>query len=213
MTKVVTISATYGAGGSVVAPQLAERLHLPFYDRLTHGPESRSPEKIQERLTEEERNASPPGRLVASLSHLSGALGIPVPDAGDLDPNTELRRSVAESLWRVTEAGGGVVLGRGAAAVLGPHPRAFHVRLDGPVERRIEQGGRLEAIDLDTARAHQQDTDKARVRFVQRLFERDAADPRLYHLSVDSTALALTDVVDLVANAAGAFWERGAGCR
>ncbi len=213
MTKVVTISATYGAGGSVVAPQLADRLHVPFYDRLTHGPGTRSPQKIQERLTEEERNASPPGRLVASLSHLSGALGIPVPDAGDLDPNSDLRRNVAESVWRVTETGGGVVLGRGAAAVLEQHPTAFHVRLDGPVDRRIEQGGRLEGVDRDVARVHQQDTDKAWTKFVQRLFERDPADPRLYHLSIDSTALALTDVVDLVADAATAFWERGAGCR
>ena len=213
MTRVVTISATYGAGGSIVAPQLAERLQLPFYDRLTHGPETRSPERIQERLTEEERSEAPPGRLVASLSHLSGALGIPVPGAGDLDPNSELRRSVEESVWRVAGSGGGVILGRGAAAVLDAHPTTFHVRLDGPVERRVEQGSRLEGVDHDVALAHQQDTDKARTRFVQRLFERDPADPRLYHLLVDSTAVALPDVVDLVGSAATAFWERGIGCR
>src|SRR4029450_12769433 len=117
VSRVLPCSATYGAGGSVVAPQLAERLHLPFYDRLTHGPETRSPEKIQERLTEEGRTASPPGRLVASLSHLSGALGIPVPDAGDLDPNSELRRVVAESLWRVDAGARGGGQGEGRAAL------------------------------------------------------------------------------------------------
>ena len=30
---VVTISATYGAGGSVVGPAVAERLGVPFVDR------------------------------------------------------------------------------------------------------------------------------------------------------------------------------------
>ncbi len=213
MTRLVTVSATYGAGGSIVAPQLADRLQLPFYDRLTHGPETRSAEKIEERLTEEERSQTPPGRLVASLSHLSGALGIPVPGAGDLDPNSELRQKVAQSVWRVAESGGGVILGRGAAAVLGPQPAVFHVRLDGPVERRIEQGAHIEGVDRDVALAHQQDTDKAWTRFVQRLFDRDPADPRLYHLIVDSTAVTLPDVVTLVAEAATAFWERGIGCR
>ena len=33
-SRIVTVSATYGSGGSVVAPQLAKRLGLPFADRL-----------------------------------------------------------------------------------------------------------------------------------------------------------------------------------
>ena len=31
---VITVSATYGAGGSVIAPRLASQLGLPFVDRL-----------------------------------------------------------------------------------------------------------------------------------------------------------------------------------
>ena len=32
--SLVTLSATYGAGGSVVGPALAQRLDAPFVDRL-----------------------------------------------------------------------------------------------------------------------------------------------------------------------------------
>ena len=32
--RVVTVSATYGSGGSLVAPALASHLGLPFADRL-----------------------------------------------------------------------------------------------------------------------------------------------------------------------------------
>jgi len=207
VTRVVTVSATYGAGGSVVAPGLAERLGLPFYDRLIHGPDTRTPERIAERLTEEERTQTPPGRVVASLSHLGSALGMPLGDAADLDPNSVLRRQVAESVARIAAGGGGVVLGRGAAVLLAAHATPFHVRLDGPVDRRIAQGMRIEGATEEVARAHQADTDKARNRFVQRLFERDPADPRLYHLIVDSTALELPAVVDIVATAAVSFWD------
>src|SRR5262249_4593923 len=156
---------------------------------------------------------APPGRLAVSLSHLSGALGIPVPGAGDLDPNAELRQKVAESVWRVAETGGGLILGRGAAAVLGSHPVAFHARLDGPVGRPVPQGASIEGVTTDVAAEHQQDTDKAWSRFVQRLFERDPADARLYHVVIDSTAIPLDDVVDVLTAAANAFWERGIGCR
>jgi cytidylate kinase len=206
VSRVLTVSATYGAGGSVVAPGLAERLGLHFYDRLTHGPDTRTPERIAERLTEEERTQVPPGRVVASLSHLGSALGMPLGDAADLDPNAELRRQVAESVARIAAGGGGVVLGRGAAVLLASHPTTFHVRLDGPVDRRVAQGMRLEDVSEQIARSHQADTDKAWSRFVQRLFERDPADPRLYHLIVDSTAIPLPDVIELVAIAAGGFW-------
>jgi cytidylate kinase len=207
VSRVVTVSATYGAGGSVVAPGVAERLGLPFFDRLTHGPESRRPDLIAERLTEEERAEAPPGRVVASLTHLGSALGMPVGDAAELDPNSDLRRQVAESVARIASGGGGVVLGRGAAVVLAGHQTAFHVRLDGAVEARVQQGARLEGVTEDVARSHQADTDKARSRFVQRLFERDPADPRLYHLIVDSTAVALFVVIDTVATCAVGFWE------
>ena len=33
--RLVTVSASYGAGGSVVAPALAERLGVPFVQRAT----------------------------------------------------------------------------------------------------------------------------------------------------------------------------------
>ena len=158
----ITVSATYGAGGSVVAAALAERLGLPFYDRLTHGPDTRTPERIAERLTEEERTHAPPGRVVASLSHLGSALGMPVGDAPELDPSSDLRRQVAERC-RIASGGGGVVLGRAAAVLLAVHATSFHVRLDGPLDRRIAQGMRIEGVTEEVARAHQADTDKAGV--------------------------------------------------
>ena len=214
MSRLLTLSATYGAGGSVIAPKLAARLHLPFYDRLTHGPETRSAERIEERLTEEERSQTPPGRLAVSLSHLSGALGIPVPGAGDLDPNNELRQKVAESVWRIAETGGGVILGRGAAAVLGALSGGF------PCASR-----RTGRATHRAGRCHRGGLPRGRPKCTSRTPTSPGrgscngcstvipATSRLYHLVIDSTAIPLDDVVDTVASAAVAFWERGIGCR
>ncbi len=209
-TRVLTISATYGAGGSVVAPATAARLGLPFYDRLLHGPETRRSEVIMERLSDEERHQAPPGRLAATLAHLSAGLGIPVPEERDLNPREVVRRGVVESISNIAASGGGVILGRAGAVVLAGRPYAYHVRLDGPADRRRSQSMEIEGIDEESARAHQADTDRTWKQFVQRVFDRDPADPRLYHLVIDSTALPLAACAEVIERAASAYWERSA---
>lgn len=205
--RVVTISATYGAGGSVIAPALAAALKMDFFDRLVHPDNSPSVDTIMERLSLEEREQSPPGRIFASLSSLSSTIGLPVMSLDDMDPRISLRRQVENSVQRIG-AEGGVVLGRAAAVVLADHPRSFHVRLHGPPDRCILQGMAIEDVSHAVARTHQADTDKSWSRFVSRLFDRDPADPKLYHLMVDSTAVPMNACVDLIGRAATAFWER-----
>ena len=45
--RVLTVSATYGAGGSVIAPGVAKALGLDFFDRLIHGDETRNVERVE----------------------------------------------------------------------------------------------------------------------------------------------------------------------
>ncbi len=113
------MSATYGAGGSLVAPALAARLDLPFFDRLLHGPDTRTVARVLERLSDEERNQGPPGRVATVLGHVSSGLGLPVPDADDLNPRARIRREVEANITRIARETGGVILGRSAAVVLG----------------------------------------------------------------------------------------------
>jgi len=100
-------------------------------------------------------------------------------------------------------AGGGVILGRAAAVVLGKD-RGFHVRLDGPDERRVVQGAAIEGISEEQARERLCAADKARTAYVRRLYRRDPADASLYHLVVDSTAMPLDTVIELILTAARA---------
>jgi len=207
---VVTVSASYGAGGSVVGPALAERLGVPFYDRLLHGPETRETEHILERLSEEERRQRPPGTVVSNLGHMSAVFGFSTQAAADLDPRPRLRAEVEANVARIARgAAGGVILGRSAAAVLGKSGTAFHVRLDGPADRRLAQGMAIEGITEDVARAHQADADRAWTSFTKRVFGRDPTDPSLYHFLLDSTVVPLPICVSLIAEAAAAARQHG----
>jgi cytidylate kinase len=193
--RLVTISAAYGAGGSVIAPALAQRLGVPFMQRATTTAGGVA-DNCTEQLTPDEEQNMPVNRLLASFTHAAsfGSTQSPLP-ASLYDE--ELRRGGEEGILALAAAGGGVVLGRGAAVVLG-RERGFHVRLYGPAELRAAQGAGIEGIGPDEARKHLTAADRARDAYVRRLYHVDPADPKHYHLMIDSTALPLDVVTELV---------------
>jgi cytidylate kinase len=202
----VTVSATYGCGGAVVAPALARRLDLPFADRLIPARGSNEASSSDESIGDEERMQVRGRRLLDRLVLLAPGMNLPTPDAADL--RDQLRDRVAASIRHLVDNGGAVLLGRAGAVVLAGHPGVFHVRLDGPVERRAERACRYEGIDEATARDRLVETDSARSRYVNRLYGRDPAESSLYHLIVDPTVLSSDDCVEVLATAALAFWRQ-----
>ena len=205
--RVVTVSATYGAAGSVVGPRLAERLGLPFLDRLVSSSASGDVVRSAEGLIAEERRELPMNRLLWHLSGVAAALGTPVPPVDDTQAAETIRAEIVNGLQPVVDGAGAVVLGRAGSVVLADHPLTYHVRLDGPPERRLLQAMLIEGIDEATARQRQSAADRTRSLYVQRLYDRNSDDASLYHLVVDSTVLSTDDCVEVLALAAMSFWR------
>lgn len=199
----ITVSASYGAGGSVVAPALAGRLGLPFLQRVTtsEGPLAQ-PDPCDEQLTEEEVKATPVHRLLAHFTQAMPAGPTQSPPSTH-HQDEHLRGHGEAGIHHLLAAGGGVILGRAAAVVLGKD-RGFHVRLDGPADRRAAQGAAVEGISQDQARQRLRAADKARTAYVRRLYRCDPADASLYHLVIDSTAIPLDTVTEIILTAARA---------
>jgi cytidylate kinase len=194
----VTIAASYGAGGSRIAPALASALGVPLLGRPP------VPHLLgDEAAAADERLGS--GGLLSKLASMAVAWGTP---AGmrveDLLPDEERRREAEEEVRGFAARGGGVILGRGAAVVLRDDPRALHVFLDGPVEARVEQAMRIEGIDRATAKERLSRIDGYRRAYLECLYGVDAREPGLFHLTLDSTAIALEGCVRILAEAAGA---------
>jgi len=244
-TRVVTISATFGAGGSTVGPAVAERLGLPFIDRAV--PATVAAEigcTLEEALAHDGRTESGIGRILAGAARLPNVslagMDIYLPDRTIL-PEEEFVTRTEQVIKRTVEVDGGVVLGRAGAVVLADRPHTLHVRLDGPRERRL--AGSREARYLSGERAEGEasredreamsrsplsqigteppgegpmlrklketqrmldDNDRARAAYVKHFYGADPADPRLYHLVIDSTRLPGQAVVELVVAAAQA---------
>ena len=202
--RVITVSASYGAGGSIVAPALADRLGLPFLQRVTTSEgHVAEPGPCDEQLSAEEVKATPVHRMLAHFTQAMPAGPTQSPPSTH-HQDDHLRGHGEAGIHRLlADSGGAVILGRAAAVVLGKD-RGFHVRLDGPAERRIVQGAVVEDISEEKARERLRAADKARTAYVRRLYRTDPADASLYHLVIDSTAMPLDAVIELIVTAARA---------
>jgi cytidylate kinase len=195
----ITISASYGAGGSEVGPRLADHLGIPFVDRAIPAAVSdRLSVSLDEALAREE---PPHGTLSRLISHLAPATlavyGGHVPP--ELVQSDERFRIVTERVLHEHAATGAIILGRGAAVVLSGVAHVTHVRLDGPRERRILQAMRLRGIDRATAERQLRSADLSREAYVRHWYRVDARDPSLYHLLIDSTSVTLDACMELIA--------------
>jgi cytidylate kinase len=200
--RAITISASYGAGGSEVGPLLAQRLQVPFLDRaIPREVSDRLAVPIEEALACEEPPAWAMTRLLSQLAPAAlavyGGPALPEFVGGDESFRIETERVLHQHAAR-----GAIILGRGAAAVLRDVPHAMHVRLDGPEEARVRQAMGLERIARDEAETRMSRADLSREAYVRHWYHIDPEDPRLYHLVIDSTFFPLEGCVDLIARAA-----------
>jgi len=196
----VTISAAYGAGGSRIAPALAERLGVPFLGRPP----------VPELLDDAEADAcreggDAGGSLLSRLASMAVAWGTPAGmTAEELLPDHAHRRELEQEIEAFAQAGEGVILGRGAVVVLHDHPRALHVLLDGTVEARTRQAMVIEHIDRATAERRLARVDRFRRAYLEDLYGLAVREPGAFHLVLDSTVIAPGDCVELIAAAARA---------
>jgi hypothetical protein len=206
--SVVTLSASYGAGGSQVGPRLAERLGVAFLDRVIPAAVAeRLAVPLDDAMAHDDAVRSVLERLLMRFAPAAQAFSGAATPPELVDARSFLR-ATEEVIRERAAAGSGVILGRAAAIVLRERPGALHVRLDGPVEGRLGRAMALEGVDRATAERHMRETDRAREAYVQQFYGADARDAALYHLVIDSTALALDACVELIALAAAARSDR-----
>jgi cytidylate kinase len=76
------------------------------------------------------------------------------------------------------------------------------VRLDGPAPARVAQAMRLEGLDESTAQRRVRQLDRTHADYARHFYGLDIGDPSLYHVVLDSTAIAIDSCVEMLAAAA-----------
>jgi cytidylate kinase len=191
---VVTLSASFGSGGSAVGPMLAERLGATFADRaIPTSVAEQMAVPLEHALARDESTASRFDRLMLSFASV-GAYG-PLPTAAE---EHAYRDATEAAIRRHAESGNAVILGRAGMIVLKDDPTVLKVRLHGPEAARIRLG--MELLDLSREESEKtlRRTDRARDAYIRNLYGADPDDPCLYHLMLDGPSLGPAGCVEVI---------------
>jgi len=192
---VVTVSRQYGAGGLRVAPAVADALGFRFVDRelvdLAANRLGVDPEVANSRDE----------RVPAVLEELGRALAAATPEFG-VAPQPELddramAAAVREVVLSLAEAGGYVILGRGAQAILAERDDACSIWLVGDKADRVRRVMASQEVDEREATARCDRADGERAGYVRRFHGADIAEPTLYDCVINTSRLGIERAVEL----------------
>ena len=166
-------------------------------------PQAFSSEEIEDAMTRRESEGV--------LTRVFGAMGGPYGSYAGLEgPGVALAQRdnyelVMQNTRFVEEAAreGGVIVGRNGAFILANWPGALHVRLDGPLERRIARAAEESGIDRERAAKRQKREDQVRADMSIELYGWDPRELDQYDLVVNTGIMDLDTCADIIVQAAG----------
>lgn len=199
----ITISREFGAGGSSLARLISERLGWRVVDnQLVDEVAARAGLTPQEVRDREERGPTFAERVARALTVATPELLTPT--------SVELPEAEEARLVRITEqvvaeaaVDHAVLVGRAASAVIGRRQDALHVKLVASAPYRIGVIAARDGVALEEAERRVRDTDSHRARYHRQYYNRDWADPRSYHLTLNTEWLGLQRAASIVVAATG----------
>jgi len=214
---VITISRQYGSGGDQIAERLCKILGYQQFDKqmiIQAAVEAGISEKEVYDYSEDNHRVQ---SFLDRLFSRSSAMGtVPIWGAvGDiyLPQEVQLSEDVMQSLVQKAirsahHIGNMIILGRGSQVVLQNEPDTLHVRIEAPLEDRIQTVKewlkaekqafhanvelRREAQDLIVER------DAASQDYIKRFFQTNWTTPTLYHVVLNTGKLSLERATELI---------------
>ncbi len=196
MKRILIIEREYGAGASVIAEHIAQRLGWKLYDQaLTE--EIAALAKVHPNICEkhEERVDSWLYRLAKVFWRGSNERSIQLPDADVLDADC-LIHLTEQVLAKLAEQGNCVIVGRAAVYFLRQRTDTYCVFLYAPRDLKYQRA-LAELKNEAEALERVDNVDRERKEFIQHYFKADWPSRHLYHAMLN-TAMGEEATVDVI---------------
>lgn len=182
---VVTLFEAYGSGASEIGPAVAAELGVPWIG--------------QGHSSGELEAADPKGSGKIDLNAFYNALAWTDSSSVHLveDPAVARAREQNAQVLELTEEGG-VILGRNATIILADVPGSLHVKLDAPLDDRLDYAVAHEHVERDVAAKRQVREDRTRAEMSLMLWQ---WDPRLtanYDLMLNTASFGVERCVEII---------------
>ena len=193
----ICIGRSYGSGGTDIGFQLADQLHISYYDatvfqdvldRLQAEKESKAEDKTLEETLRRDQSMKGLTRLLRNFNRFHG-----------LPPEDALYFNQSEYIETMARKQDFVVMGRSADVVLRnariPHISIF---ITAPFEMRVRRISELRHISLKEAARDVKRQDKAHERFYHRYTGLSWGNAVHYDLCINSASYGIQESVELI---------------
>lgn len=198
MSKIITISREYGAGGHSIGVAVAEKLGIPFYDRDIVRATAKESGFEMELIEKEEEDVSKTTSIFKSICAVSSAYY--------KDSQEAIHEVQKAIIINLAKQGSCVILGRCADVILkeaGIESLNVFIHAD-DVHRAVrvsEMTGSKNATELQKLIAKK---DNSRHNYYSRFTGKKWGDSHNYNMTLDSGMLGYDLCVDIIAQAAQA---------
>jgi cytidylate kinase len=196
---IVTITRQMGSGGSYIGYAVASQLHLRYMNReiLRRAAQTLHVEDTQTLESLEERRGSIWAKLALKIAMgAPEAAFVPVFLGFDEDDVFDVESRIIRAIAEQEDA---VFIGHGAGFVLRNHPGVIRVFVHAPESWRIAAAQRTYALKLEAARELIRRSDRRRARFIEGMSGVPWTDARLYDISVDTSAIDVSLIIEWLA--------------
>lgn len=208
---VITISRQFGSGGDEIAEQARQMLQYRIFDKdLIARATLESGISDQEVMDYSEANYKVKGFFdrLFGLSRSIGqvrvwkedASGVRTAEAVPLTEENALAL-VQKAIKAACEEGNIIVVGRGGQALLQDCPNALHVRIEAPLEDRIQRVKTQFRIKRRPASEMIEARDEASADYVKRFYKVNWDDPFLYHMVINTGKVGFDAAARLIVDA------------
>lgn len=190
----ITISRMTGAGGHVIASELAEYMQkcVPGHEPWTVFDQNLV-EKVLEDHNLEKRLAD-----IMTEEHKSMYADLVEALVGKHPSTWTLVEHTNATILRLATIGNVILVGRGGVVITSKLSNVFHVRLVGSLEKRIEYGRRVYGVDRDAALNFIKKRDEGRRRYLKDYFGVDVDNPLLYHIVINTDLIGYEEATRMI---------------
>ncbi len=211
--SVITVSRQYGSGGDEIVDQVCQLTGYHRFDKeliaMTAKDAGLSEPEISDFSEEDYQDKSFMDRLlgrskqVGSLqvwkAHMDGsrfAIDMPVDEEHALS-------MVQKAIVGAYHGGDWVIVGRGGQIVLKDFQDVLHLRIEAPLEKRIQRIQTQQYLDRKQAQSLIAEKDAISSNYLKRFYGVDWADPSLYHFIINTDRMDHELVARYIAAMAG----------
>ncbi len=191
---IVTIGRQFCSGGSEIGKKLAEKLEIPYYDKviMEHAAEKHGFSEDYVKELEEKHSNS----FLYSLSAYSYENSI----AGNatVSPSLQIMLAQFEFIREVAAKGPCVIIGRCADYVLRNNPDVLNVFIHAKFDDRVAEAAKRYNVPNETAAKMVRRTEKLRANYYNFYTDRKWGDMDNFHMTLSSSHFSIDEIVELI---------------